>query len=76
MKIDYHLSHYRGATRALSNGVFPPKEMARIETIRDASLTAIALEFGVIQEIGSGKLSREPWLRTLQLIRDYEVSAA
>lgn len=72
LKIDYHLSYYTGSNYALSRGVDDPKEFARLDTIRKASLVAIALEIGVINAIGDADLSREEWEKTLSWISDYE----
>jgi hypothetical protein len=74
MKIDYHLSHYRAACHQLSEGIAAPKEFARIATIRDASLCAIALEANLITEIGNSKLNREDWSKAIAFIKYYEAS--
>ena len=73
LKIDYHLSYYNGSSYALSRGVDDPKEFARLDTIRKASLVAIALEIGVINAIGDAELSREEWDLTPTFIQRYEV---
>ena len=72
IKIDYHLSYYRSATRRLSQGVDSSHEFARLDAIRNASLLAIALEVGIIQEIGSGILTDEEWNKAIDFIRRYE----
>jgi len=76
IKIDYHLSHLRTACQALTKGVDTPQEFQRLMAITEASMTAIALEFGVIQAIGNGCLPLDHWFRTLKLIRDYEAATA
>jgi hypothetical protein len=72
MAIDYHLSYYRVACKQLTEGIADPKEFARVEAIKDAALCAIALEAGIIQEIGSGKLDRQYWERSIAFINRYE----
>jgi hypothetical protein len=72
LKIDYHLSYYRSATRRLSEGTESPHEFARLDAIRGAALLAIALEAGIIQEIGSGVLSDEDWNKAIAFIERYE----
>lgn len=72
LKIDYHLSYYNAAANALVRGIDEPKEFARIDSIRKASLVAIALEVGVINAIGDADLSREEWEKTISWISDYE----
>jgi len=72
LKIDYHLSYYRTASNHLAAGTLPPKEFERLETIRQASLVAIALEIGVITEIRDGNLTREEWEKTIAFIHRYE----
>ena len=74
MKIDYHLSYYRAASHQLSEGIADPKEFTRVEAIRDAALCAIALEAEIIQEIGSGKLDRQQWEKTISFIHRYEIA--
>lgn len=72
MQIDYHLSYYRTASNHLVAGTLPPEEFERLETIRQASLVAIALEIGVITTIRDGNLTREEWEKTIAFIRRYE----
>jgi hypothetical protein len=72
IKIDYHLSHYNASANALVKGIDEPKEFARIDAIRKASLVAIALEIGVINAIGDADLSRDEWERTISWMSDYE----
>jgi hypothetical protein len=72
LKIDYHLSYYRSACHQLGIGVLPPKEFARIDAIRQASLVAIALEIGVIDEIGDARLKPMEHKATMAFIRRYE----
>jgi hypothetical protein len=72
--IDYHLSCYRVACHQLTDGIEDPKEFARVEASRDAALCAIALEAEIIQEIGSGKLDRGNWEKTISFIHRYEAS--
>ena len=72
LAIDYHLSYYRVACHQLTEGIDDPKEFARVETVKDASLCAIALEAGIITEIGSGKLDRADWEKAIAFIHDYE----
>lgn len=72
LAIDYHLSYYRTACHHLTEGIADPKEFARVETIKDASLCAIALEAGIITEIGSGKLDRPDWEKAIAFIHRYE----
>lgn len=74
LAIDYHLSYYRVASRQLTEGIADPKEFARVEAIKDAALCAIALESGIIQEIGSGKLERPIWEKAIAFIKRYEIS--
>lgn len=74
MKIDYHLSYYRGACHQISLGVDNPKEFARLEAVRDASLCAIALDANIISEIGNGKLDRANWEKAIAWIKRYEAS--
>lgn len=73
LMIDYHLSHYNASASALARGIDCPKEFARIDASRKASLVAIALEIGVIDAIGDADLSREEWDLTLTFIHRYEV---
>lgn len=70
--IDYHLSYYRTACHQLTEGIEDPKEFARVEDIKDAALCAIALEVGIITEIGSGKLDRQHWEKAIAFIKRYE----
>jgi hypothetical protein len=72
LAIDYHLSYYRVACRQLTEGIENPKEFARVESIRDAALCAIALEIGIVTEIGSGKLDRHLWEKAIAFIHRYE----
>lgn len=72
IKIDYHLSHYRAACHQLSVGIASPRESARLEAIRDASLCAIALEANIISEIGNGELPRGEWGKTISWIKQYQ----
>lgn len=72
IKIDYHLSHYRAACHQLSVGIASPRESARLEAIRDASLCAIALEANIISEIGNGDLTRDEWGKTISWIKQYQ----
>ena len=72
IKIDYHLSHYRAACHQLSVGIASPRESARLEAIRDASLCAIALEANIISEIGSGQIARGDWEKTISWIKQYQ----
>ena len=74
MKIDYHLSYYRGACHQISLGVDNPKEFARLEAVRDASLCAIALDANIISEIGNGKLDRANWEKAIAWIKRYEIA--
>lgn len=74
--IDYHLSYYRVACNQLTEGIADPKEFARVESIKDAALCAIALEAGIIQEIGSGKLDRQHWEKATDFIKRYEIAEA
>ena len=74
MKIDYHLSSYRGACHQISLGVDNPKEFARLEAVRDASLCAIALDANIISEIGNGKLDRANWEKAIAWIKRYEIA--
>ena len=74
MKIDYHLSYYRGACHQISLGVDNPKEFARLEAVRDASLCAIALDANIISEIGNGKLDRANWEKAIAWIKRYEIT--
>jgi hypothetical protein len=72
LKINYHLSYYTTSTYALSMGVDDPKEFTRLDTIRKASLVAIALEIGVITAIGDAELSYEEWEKTISWVSDYQ----
>lgn len=72
IKIDFHLSYYQTACHSLTNGVSEPKEIVRLQTIRDASLCAIALEANIISEIGTGKLDRPDWENTISWIKQYQ----
>ena len=72
LAIDYHLSYYRVACRQLTEGIENPKEFARVESIRDAALCGIALEIGIVTEIGSGKLDRHLWEKAIAFIHRYE----
>lgn len=74
IKIDYHLSHYRAACHQLSVGIASPRESARLEAIRDASLCAIALEANIITMIGNGELPRDEWGKAIAFIKYYEAS--
>ena len=74
IKIDHHLSHYRAACHQLSVGIASPRESARLEAIRDASLCAIALEANIITMIGSGKLTRDEWGKTISWIKQYQLA--
>ena len=70
--IEYHLSHYRAACHQLIEGC-DPKDFERIYTNKDASLCVIALEVGVISEIGDGKLSQSETDRVIAWIHRYEI---
>lgn len=72
LAIDYHLSYYRVACHQLTEGIADPKEFARVEATRDAALCAIALEAGIVAEIGSGKLDRHFWEKAIAFIHRYE----
>ncbi|MCY7331277.1 MAG: hypothetical protein LH649_01165 [Pseudanabaena sp. CAN_BIN31] len=72
LRIDYHLSYYRSATRRLSEGTESPHEFARFDAIRGAALLAIALEADIIQQIGSGVLSDEDWNKAIGFIERYQ----
>lgn len=74
LKIDYHLSYYRSACHQLCEGIDNPKEFARLEAIRDASLCAIALDANIISEIGNGKLDRANWEKAIAWINQYEIA--
>ena len=73
-RIDYCLSFYQCACTKLTKGISDPKEFARVEAIRDASLCAIALEANLITAIGSGKLDRDDWQRTIYWINQYQLA--
>ena len=72
LKIDYHLSYYRSATHRLSEGTECHHEFGRFDAIRGAALLAIALEAGIIQEIGSGVLSDDDWNKAIAFIERYQ----
>lgn len=72
LKIDYHLSYYRSACHQLTQGVLPPKEFDRVDVIRKAALVAIALEIGVVQEIGNAELDRTQWEAVIRFLHGYE----
>ena len=71
LRIDYHLSYYRISTDALVKGVNDPKEFARLDCIRQASLLAIAFEAGIIDRI-YGNLNYEDWQKAIAFIKKYE----
>ena len=71
LKIDYHLRYYRSSTNALAAGINDPKEFARQECIRQASLLAIAYETGIIDRI-YGELNFEDWQKAIAFIKRYE----
>ena len=71
LKIDYHLSYYRSSTDALASGNLDPKEFARLDCIRQASLLAIAFEVGIIDRI-YGNLNYEDWQKAIAFIKKYE----
>ena len=72
LAIDYHLKNYNADANALVRGIDDPKEFARIDASRKASLVAIALEIGVITAIGDADLSREEWEKTIDWISKYQ----
>ena len=74
--IDYHLSYYNTACKQLTEGIADPKEFKRVLAIKDAALCAIALEAGIIQEIGSGKLEGDEWKKAITFITRYEITHA
>jgi hypothetical protein len=76
LAIDYHLSYYRAACQQLTEGIEDPEEFKRVLAIKDAALCSIALETGIIQEIGSGKLEGDEWKRTITFITRYEITEA
>lgn len=70
---DYHYAHFKCAGAALSKPL-DPKEFARIDAIREASITAIALEAGIIEKIPeNGRLTSQDFQTTMVLIRRYEI---
>ena len=72
----YHYTVFKSAGVALSNpeGV-EPKEFQRLDAIREASRTAIALEAGIITKIPTdGRLTGLALTRTNQLITRYDIS--
>lgn len=72
LKIDYHLSYYRTSCHLLTQGIADPKELARQFAIRDAALCALALEIGLIQEVGNCQLPRPIWEKVIDFIHRYE----
>jgi len=70
--IDYHLSHYQAACHQLLEGC-DPKDFERIYINKDAALCAIALEAGLISEIGNGKLAQSEIDHTVAWIRNYQI---
>jgi hypothetical protein len=72
LKIDYHLSYYRVARQKLREGIDDDKERQRQIVNRDAAVCAIALEIGLIQEVGNCHLPIPIWLKTLEFIGIYE----
>jgi hypothetical protein len=72
----YHYTVFKSAGLALSapEGL-DPQEFQRLDAIREASRTAIALDAGIITEIpANGKLTGYPLTRTVQLIKRYEIN--
>ena len=69
--IDYHLSIYRTACNQLYNDTLSERDWDRINVIRQASLMAIALEIGVIQEVGDATLTQAQSDQTLNFIDRY-----
>jgi len=69
--IDYHLPIYRTACNQLYNDTLSERDWDRINVIRQASLMAIALEIGVIQEVGDATLTQAQSDRTLNFIDRY-----
>ncbi len=72
----YHYNHYKAASQALSNPEgCEPTTFRRLDTIREAARTAIALEAGIIGVIPSnGRLEGEALRQTALYIREYEVN--
>ncbi len=73
---DFHYAKYKEAGRKLANPEgLEVRDFQRWDDIREASITAIALEVGIIDLIPSdGRLSSADYQKTLVTIRRYEIS--
>lgn len=73
---DFHYAKFKEAGKMLANPKgLEPREFQRWDDIRESSITAIALEAGIIELIPSdGRLSSRDYQRTLMMIRRYEIS--
>ena len=74
-KIDFHLMHCRSASNALEAGIECPKEFQRQSDIRDAAMCAIALEAGIITDIGNAKLTDSQKWQLMGFISGYSSHA-
>ncbi len=73
---DFHYAKYKEAGHKLSNpDGLEVRDFQRWDDIREASITAIALDTGIIELIPSdGRLSSPDYQKTLMMIHRYEIS--
>lgn len=72
---DFHYAKYKEAWRKLANPEgLEVRDFQRWDDIREASITAIALEAGIIELTPSdGRLSSSDYQKTLTMLRRYEI---
>lgn len=73
---EFHYAKYKEAGRKLGNHQgLEVRDFQRWDDIREASITAIALEAGIIDLIPTdGRLASSDYQKTLTMIRRYEIS--
>lgn len=73
---DFHYAKYKEAGRKLGNPEgLEVRDFQHWDDIREALITAIALEAGIIELIPSdGRLSTPDYQKTLMMIRRYEIA--